>query len=43
MTSYFFGLASAYAPVSVTAKVGVPGFLPVDVKARAPSHGKAAK
>lgn len=41
-TSYFFGLASDHAPQAIFARVGVPGLLPVDVKARAPSHGIAA-
>lgn len=37
-SSQFFGLASASAPRSVTAKVGWPGLLPLDVPARAPNH-----
>ena len=37
-TTYFFGLAAKGAPASTTASVGVPGFGPVDVKARAPVH-----
>jgi hypothetical protein len=37
-TTFFFGLTSAFAPKSITAKIGVPGLLPVDVKARAPDH-----
>jgi hypothetical protein len=36
-SSYFFGLASASAPKAVTAKVGWPGLLPLDVHARAPN------
>jgi hypothetical protein len=37
-TTFFFGLASAFAPRPIIANVGVPGLLPVDVKARAPDH-----
>jgi hypothetical protein len=37
-TSYFFGLAAKGAPTGITASVGVPGLMPVDVKARAPTH-----
>ena len=37
-TSYFFGLAAKGAPTGITASVGVPGWMPVDVKARAPTH-----
>jgi hypothetical protein len=37
-TTFFFGLTSAFAPKSITAKVGVPGLLPVDVPARGPDH-----
>jgi hypothetical protein len=37
-TTFFFGLTSAFAPRAITAKVGVPGLLPVDVKARGPNH-----
>jgi hypothetical protein len=37
-TTFFFGLTSAFAPKAIVAKVGVPGLLPVDVKARAPNH-----
>jgi hypothetical protein len=40
-TSYFFGLASEYAPHAITAHVGVPGLLPVDTPARGPAHGAA--
>ncbi len=39
-TSYFFGLASDHPPKSITAKVNVPGLLPIDVKARAPGQLK---
>lgn len=42
-TSYFFGLASAYPPKGIVAKVSVPGLLPIDVKARAPAHPAVAK
>jgi hypothetical protein len=37
-TTFFFGLTSAFAPRAITAEVGVPGLLPVDVKARGPNH-----
>jgi hypothetical protein len=37
-STFFFGLASEFTPKSITAHVGVPGELPADVKARAPSH-----
>jgi hypothetical protein len=37
-TTFFFGITSEFAPHAITAKVGVPGELPVDVKARAPDH-----
>lgn len=37
-TSYFFGLAAKGKPTPVTASVGVPAFVPVDVKARSPIH-----
>lgn len=37
-TTFFFGLTSASAPHAITAKVGVPGLLPVDVAARGPDH-----
>jgi hypothetical protein len=37
-TSFFFGLTSAFAPKAIVAHVGVPGELPVEVKARAPNH-----
>jgi hypothetical protein len=37
-TTFFFGLTSAFAPKSITAEVGVPGLLPVDVPARGPDH-----
>ena len=36
-TTFFFGLASASAPKAVTAKVGWPGLLPLNVAARAPN------
>ena len=37
-TTFFFGLTSAHTPKGVTAKIEVPAFDPVDVKARAPNH-----
>jgi hypothetical protein len=37
-SSFFFGLASTHPPKAVVAKVGIPGLLPEDVKARAPNH-----
>src|SRR5262245_42354239 len=37
-TTFFFGLASAFVPKKITAQVGVPGLLPVDVNARGPDH-----
>jgi hypothetical protein len=37
-TTFFFGLTSEFAPHAIIAKVGVPGELPVDVKARGPDH-----
>jgi hypothetical protein len=37
-TSYFFGLAAKGTPTSVMASAGLAGFLPTDVKARAPTH-----
>jgi len=37
-TTFFFGLASAFAPHVITAKVGIPGDLPRDVAARAPEY-----
>ena len=37
-TSYFFGLAAKGTPQGATASIGVPGSLPIDVKARAPQH-----
>lgn len=37
-TTFFFGITSEFAPHAITAKVGVPGELPVDVKVRAPDH-----
>jgi hypothetical protein len=37
-SSFFFGLASTHPPKAVVAKVGIPGLLPEDVKARAPAH-----
>ena len=37
-TTFFFGVTSEFAPHAITAKVGVPGELPVDVKARGPDH-----
>jgi hypothetical protein len=36
--TFFFGLTSNFAPHGVTAKVGVPGLLPINVAARAPAH-----
>ena len=36
-TTFFFGLASAQPPKGVVAHVDVPGFGPVDVKARSPN------
>lgn len=41
-TSYFFGLASEYAPHAITAHVSVPGLDPIDVPARGPAHGGAS-
>jgi hypothetical protein len=40
-SSYFFGLASATPPKSIIAYASVPGLDPIDVKARAPSQGRA--
>lgn len=40
-TSFFFGLASEYAPHAITAKVSVPGLEPISVPARGPAHGGA--
>jgi hypothetical protein len=37
-TTYFFGLTSAHTPKAIVAKVEVPAFDPVDIKARAPNH-----
>jgi hypothetical protein len=37
-TTFFFGLTSAHVPKGVVAKVEVPAFDPVDIKARAPDH-----
>jgi len=37
-STFFFGLTSAFGPHAITAKVGVPGLLPVDVSARGPNH-----
>jgi hypothetical protein len=37
-TTYFFGLTSAHVPKGVVAKIEVPAFDPVDIKARAPDH-----
>ena len=37
-TTFFFGLTSAHTPKGIVAKVEVPAFDPVDVKARAPDH-----
>jgi hypothetical protein len=37
-TTFFFGLTSEFAPHAITAKVGVPGLDPADVKARGPDH-----
>lgn len=38
LSSYFFGVVSAYAPVSVTANAGWPGLLGEAVAVRAPNH-----
>lgn len=38
LSSYFFGMASAFAPKSVTANAGWPGLLGQPVSARAPNH-----
>lgn len=37
-TTFFFGLTSAHTPKGIVAKVEVPAFDPVDIKARAPDH-----
>jgi hypothetical protein len=37
-STFFFGLASDFAPQSIAADVGVPGLLPADARARAPDH-----
>jgi hypothetical protein len=37
-TTFFFGLTSEFTPHAIIAKVGVPGELPVDVKASGPDH-----
>lgn len=37
-TSYFFGLASEYAPHAITAHVSVPGLDPIETQARGPAH-----
>ena len=37
-TTFFFGLTSAHTPKGIVAKVEVPAFDPVDIKARAPNH-----
>ena len=37
-TTYFFGLTSAHTPKGIVAKVEVPAFDPVDIKARAPNY-----
>jgi len=42
-TSFFFGLASAFPPKAITAKVSVPGLDPINVKSRAPSHPAGQK
>lgn len=39
-TSYFFGLASEYAPHAITAHVSVPGLEPIETQARGPAHPK---
>jgi hypothetical protein len=39
-TTFFFGLTSAFGPKGITAKVGVPGEVPVDVRARTPNHAR---
>jgi hypothetical protein len=38
MTTYFFGLASDHAPHAITARVSVPGLLPIDTPANGPAH-----
>lgn len=37
-TSFFFGLAAKGTPTGTVASVTVPGYGPLDVKARAPTH-----
>ena len=37
-TTFFFGLTSAHTPKGIVAKVEVPAFDPVDIKARAPDY-----
>jgi hypothetical protein len=37
-STFFFGLASEYAPKGIVAHVGVPALPPADVRARAPDH-----
>jgi hypothetical protein len=37
-TTFFFGLTSAHTPKGIVAKVEVPAFDPVDLKARAPNY-----
>jgi hypothetical protein len=37
-STFFFGLASDFAPKGIVAHVGVPAMLPADVRARAPDH-----
>ena len=37
-TTFFFGLTSAHVPKGIVAKIEVPAFDPVDIKARAPDY-----
>ena len=37
-TTFFFGLTSAHTPKGIMAKIEVPAFDAVDIKARAPNH-----
>jgi hypothetical protein len=37
-STHFFGLTSAFAPKSITAHVGVPSLISVDVPSRGPDH-----
>ena len=37
-TTFFFGLTSAHAPKGIVAKVDVPAFDPVEIRARAPNY-----